>query len=147
MSQRARRAPLQIPPHPMSDFVHRALRFGEERKDRVDVDGILDEAQRHIDTSLLRVLVQPDSIAEQYLALRGRDEKRRQAGEIAEQWRHQGIRRLVALEIRCPHESQEVAVCGGGLSREWTHRPPPPETGGGWGGPDGTRRAMVTRPA
>ena len=56
MSQRARRAPLQIPPRPMSDFVHRALRFEEERKDRVDVDGILDEAQRHIDTSFLRVL-------------------------------------------------------------------------------------------
>jgi hypothetical protein len=53
---RTRRAPLQIPPRPISNLVHRALRFGEERKDRVDVDGILDEAQRHIDTSSLRAL-------------------------------------------------------------------------------------------
>jgi hypothetical protein len=53
---RARRAALQIPPRPIGDFIHRALGFGKEGKDRIDVDGILDEAQRHIDTSFLRAL-------------------------------------------------------------------------------------------
>ena len=53
---RAPPAPLQLLPRPMSDFIHRTRCFREEWKDRVDVDGILDEPQRHTDTSFLRAL-------------------------------------------------------------------------------------------
>ena len=76
------------------------------------MDRILYQTQRHVDTDTLRAFGQAHGVAEQHLTLSCRDEKRRQAGEIAEQRRHQRIRRLVALEIRCPHEGQEVAVRG-----------------------------------
>ena len=117
---RVRGTPLQIPPRPISDLAHRALRFGEEGKDRVNMDRILYQTQRHVDTGTLRAFGQAHGVAEQHLTLSCRDEKRRQAGEIAEQRRHQRIRRLVALEIRCPHEGQEVAVRGGIVSIERT---------------------------
>ena len=59
---------------PMSDFVHRALRFGEERKDRVDVDGILDQPQGDVDAGLLRAFSEARRIVEQAFALGCRDE-------------------------------------------------------------------------
>src|SRR5258708_39384215 len=89
---RVRGTPLQIPPRPISDLAHRALRFGEEGKDRVNMDGILYQTQRHVDTGLFRALGQAYGVAEQHLALRCRNEKRRSAGEIAEQLRHPRVR-------------------------------------------------------
>src|ERR1700722_18860469 len=59
----------QIATGPGRDLFHRRLGLRQERKDRIDVHGILDHAQRDIDAGFLGALGEARGVAEQHLAL------------------------------------------------------------------------------
>src|SRR3979490_2592244 len=72
--------PLFTGPRACGDLIHRAGCVREERKNRVDVDGILDQPQGDVDAGLLRAFSEARRIVEQAFAPGCRDEQRRQPG-------------------------------------------------------------------
>ena len=62
---------LRVSTRPRLDFLQGRDGFRQEREDRVDVHGVLNDPRRHVDARLLGPLGKTKGIAQQHFALAG----------------------------------------------------------------------------